>query len=70
MIGRTQQPLIRRAEVCTVGSNKFWSSIQNLVVNNCHQFKKFPCLIMPMSTKCQKNENKMTINVKQHDDRL
>jgi hypothetical protein len=25
---------------------------------------------MPMSTKCQKNENKMTINVIQHDDRL
>jgi hypothetical protein len=25
---------------------------------------------MPMSTKCQKNEKKMTINVIQHDDRL
>jgi hypothetical protein len=25
---------------------------------------------MPMSTKCQTNENKMTINVIQHDDRL
>jgi hypothetical protein len=37
---------------------------------DCHKFKKFPCLIMPMSTKCQKNENKMTINVIQHDDRL
>jgi hypothetical protein len=24
---------------------------------------------MPMSTKCQKNEKKMTINVIQHDDR-
>jgi hypothetical protein len=33
MIGRTQQPLIRRAEVCTVGSKKFWSSmsLQSLV---------------------------------------
>jgi hypothetical protein len=41
---------------------------------DCHKFKKFPCLIMPMSTKCQKNERKkqekMTINVIQHDDRL
>jgi hypothetical protein len=37
---------------------------------DCHKFKKFPCLIMPMSTKCQKNENKMTINIIQHDDRL
>jgi hypothetical protein len=37
---------------------------------DCHKFKKIPCLIMPMSTKCQKNENKMTINVIQHDDRL
>jgi hypothetical protein len=25
---------------------------------------------MPMSTKCQKNEKKMTINVIQHDNRL
>jgi hypothetical protein len=25
---------------------------------DCHKFKKFPCLIMPMSTKCQKNEKK------------
>jgi hypothetical protein len=25
---------------------------------------------MPMSTKCKKNENKMTINVIQHDGRL
>jgi hypothetical protein len=25
---------------------------------------------MPMSTKCQKNEKKMTINVMQHDDSL
>jgi hypothetical protein len=25
---------------------------------DCHKFKKFPCLIMPMSTKCQKNERK------------
>jgi hypothetical protein len=37
---------------------------------DCHKFKKFPYLIMPMSTKCQKNEKKMTINVIQHDDRL
>jgi hypothetical protein len=37
---------------------------------DCHKFKKFPCLIMRMSTKCQKNEKKMTINVIQHDDRL
>jgi hypothetical protein len=37
---------------------------------DCHKFKKFPCLIMPMSTKCQKNEKKMTINAIQHDDVL
>jgi hypothetical protein len=37
---------------------------------DCHKFKKFPCLIMPTSTKCQKIEKKMTINVIQHDDRL
>jgi hypothetical protein len=37
---------------------------------DCHNFKKFPCLIMPTSTKCQKIEKKMTINVIQHDDRL
>jgi hypothetical protein len=37
---------------------------------DCHKFKKIPCLIMSMSTRCQKNENKMTINVIQHDDRL
>jgi hypothetical protein len=24
---------------------------------DCHKFKKFPCLIMRMSTKCQKNDN-------------
>jgi hypothetical protein len=35
---------------------------------DCHKFKKIPCLIMPMSTKCQKNKNKMIINVIQHDD--
>jgi hypothetical protein len=34
---------------------------------DCHKFKKFPCLIMPTSTKCQKIEKKMTINVIQHD---
>jgi hypothetical protein len=27
---------------------------------DCHKFKKFPCLIMPTSTKCQKIEKKMT----------
>jgi hypothetical protein len=37
---------------------------------DCHKLKIFPCLITPMSTKCQKNEKKMTINVVQHDDRL
>jgi hypothetical protein len=38
---------------------------------DCHNFKKFPCLIMAnKSTKCQKIEKKMTINVIQHDDRL
>jgi hypothetical protein len=37
---------------------------------DCHKFKKFPCLIMLTSTKCQKIEKKMTINVIQHDDRL
>jgi hypothetical protein len=25
---------------------------------DCHKLKNFPCLIMPMSTKCQKNEKK------------
>jgi hypothetical protein len=30
---------------------------------DCHKFKKIPCLIMPTSTKCQKIEKKMTINV-------
>jgi hypothetical protein len=41
------------AYLCTVASNKFWSSMsfQNLV---SHKWKKFPCLIMPMSIKCQK----------------
>jgi hypothetical protein len=34
-----------------------------LVVNvkiwlNCHKLKNVPCLIMPMSTKCQKKEKK------------
>jgi hypothetical protein len=33
---------------------------------DCHKLIKIPCLIMPMSTKCQKK----TINVIQHDDRL
>jgi hypothetical protein len=37
---------------------------------DCHKFKIFPCLIMLMSTNCQKNEKKMTINVIQHDERL
>jgi hypothetical protein len=37
---------------------------------DCHKFKKFPCQIMPTSTKFQKIERKMTINVIQHDDRL
>jgi hypothetical protein len=37
---------------------------------DCHKFKKFPCLIIPTSTKCQKIEKKMTINVIQHDGRL
>jgi hypothetical protein len=35
---------------------------------DCHKLKKFPCLITPMSTKCQKMRKKMTINVIQHDD--
>jgi hypothetical protein len=37
---------------------------------DCHKLKKCPCLIMPMSTKCQGNEKKMTTNVIEHDDRL
>jgi hypothetical protein len=47
----------------TVASKKFWSSMsfQNLI--RLSQIKKFPCLIMTMSTKCQKNEKKMTTNV-------
>jgi predicted glycosyltransferase len=40
------------------------------ILLDCHNFKKLPCLIMPTSTKCQKIEKKMTINVIQHDDRL
>jgi hypothetical protein len=43
-------------------------SFQNLV--RLWQIKKFPCLIMPMLTKCQKIEKKMTTNVIQHDDGL
>jgi hypothetical protein len=31
----------------------------------CHKLKKNPCLIMTMSTKCQKNEKKMITSVKQ-----
>jgi hypothetical protein len=27
---------------------------------DCHKFKKIPCLIMPMSTKCQKKSEKKT----------
>jgi hypothetical protein len=46
-----------------------------LVVNvkislDCYKLEHFPCLIMPMSTKCQKMRKKMTINVIQHDGRL
>jgi hypothetical protein len=37
---------------------------------NCHKFKKCPCLIMPISTRCQKHEKKMAITVIQHDNRL
>jgi hypothetical protein len=37
---------------------------------DCHKLKKNPCLIMPMSTKCQENETKMAMNVIEHDDRL
>jgi hypothetical protein len=33
---------------------------------DCHKFKKFPCLIMSMSIKCQKNEKKITNHVIQH----
>jgi hypothetical protein len=28
---------------------------------DCHKFKIFPCLIMPMSTNCQKNEKKLKL---------
>jgi hypothetical protein len=37
---------------------------------DCHKLKKMTCLVMPMSTMCQKNEKKITSNVIQHDDRL
>jgi hypothetical protein len=40
------------------------------ILLDCHKFKKILRLIMSMSTKCQKTEKKMTINVIQHDDRL
>jgi hypothetical protein len=43
-------------------------SFLNLV--RLSQIKKIPCLIMTMSTKCQKYEKKVTTNVIQHDDRL
>jgi hypothetical protein len=65
---------IKQKVLCNVASKKFWSSMsfQNLV--RLSQIKKNPCLIMPMSTKCQKKIElllkKMTINVVQHDDRL
>jgi hypothetical protein len=44
----------------TVASKKFWSSMsfQNLI-----RLSQIPCLIMTMSTKCQKNQKKMTTNV-------
>jgi hypothetical protein len=29
---------------------------------DCHKLKKNPCLILPMSTKCQRNEKKMTMS--------
>jgi hypothetical protein len=52
--GVPELPLQRKKGVCTVASKKFWSSMsfQNLV--RLSQIKKFPCLIMPTSTKCQK----------------
>jgi hypothetical protein len=44
-------------------------SFQNLV--RLSQIKKkIPGLIMPMSTKCKKNEKKMTMNIIEHNDRL
>jgi hypothetical protein len=63
--------------VCTIT----YSELQKRAINfgpqchfkiwlDCHKLKNIPCLIMPMSTKCQKNEKKMIINVIQHDDRL
>jgi hypothetical protein len=52
-LGMSQAPVSR----CTVASKKFWSpmSFQNSL--DCHKLTKNPCLIMPMSTKCQKNLN-------------
>jgi hypothetical protein len=53
---KTQNPLVKCDEKIfgTVASKKFWSSMsfQNLV--RLSQIKKIPCLIMTMSTKCQK----------------
>jgi hypothetical protein len=40
-------------------SNTFWSSMSFQIWLDCHKFKNFPCLIMPMSTQCQKNEKKI-----------
>jgi hypothetical protein len=54
----------------TVASNKFWPSMsfQNLVILS--QISKISLPAYARVNKVSKNENKMTINVIQHDDRL
>jgi hypothetical protein len=56
---------------CTVASNKFWSSMsfQNLVTLSQIKKKSLPDYAH-VNKVSKKNENKMTINVIQHDDRL
>jgi hypothetical protein len=74
LIKFVMQPTIHRFLVCVLliillsRAINFGRQCHFKIWLDCHKFKKFSCLIMRMSTKCQKNEKKMTINVIQHDD--
>jgi hypothetical protein len=61
---RKEKPIVL---IHTVASNKF---CHFKILLDCHKLKKNPGLIMPMPTKCKKNEKKMTMNITEHDDRL
>jgi hypothetical protein len=60
---KTQNPLVKCDEKIfgTVASKKFWSSMSFQNLDRLSQIKKFPCLIMTMSTKCQKMSYNMMI---------